>query len=139
MVKHVQTRSKMVKNGQYIKKRSLYPPTITASIYLYTPGLLKNQTLNLLTWADSSTDTKTHRHKQKIKKKEEEKKEEKIIFHLSCVRCHVSCVACHLTPATTTTTAIDPSSANYKIVTDIKSLFFLAIYFKYLYIYLLIT
>ena len=94
-IKNGLKRSKAVENGQkwsiHKKKQSLYPPTTKASIYLYTPGLLKNQTLNLLTWADSSTDTKTHRHKQKRKKKEEEKEMKKSYF-----TCNASGVTCHV-------------------------------------------
>ena len=52
------------------------------------------ETLNILKWANSSTDTKTKRNRQK------EAKKIYIMFYVSHVTCHVSCVMCHVSQVT---------------------------------------
>ena len=51
-------------------------------------------TLNLLTCADSNTDTKTDRNGQKGEK------EEKNMCHVSHITCHMSCVMCWVSRVT---------------------------------------
>ena len=57
------------------------------------------ETLHLLTCADSNTDTKTDRNRQKGERRKT-LNEFCIRCHNSCVRCPVSRVGCHLSPVT---------------------------------------
>ena len=68
------------------------------------------ETLNLLTCADSSIDTKTDRNGQKSRFFLN------VIFHVSPVMCHMSRVTCHLS-LTPTATAADHPPANPPLCT----------------------
>ena len=66
----------------------------------------KQESLNLLTYGDSSTDTKTDRNGHKRREKMSG-----VMCQASRVTCHKSCVACHLS-LLPTATATDPPPAD---------------------------